>query len=105
MATQTVAGGIGNVADGIGGSAVFGQRGIIQIEPAGITIKGYIFQDGAETAGGFVNLRFSLGREVDYFGITASLKIEDTPLTPTMFVITDQAAFGIGRESGFARSR
>lgn len=65
--------------------------------------KGHILHDGAR-AHSPVNLRLLVFREVDGFGIAATLKIENGIGRPPMLIIANQAAVGIGAERGFTRA-
>ena len=69
-----------------------------------ITVVVYVLQDSSE-ADGIEDLWLLLGREVDSFGITAALNVEDTVVRPAVLIVTNEAALGIGRESGLAGSR
>ena len=56
----------------------------------------------AEAVGGVPDLRLGLLAKLDALGVAAALEIEDAVRTPTVFIITNQCAVGIGRQRGLA---
>ena len=102
MAAASLAGCVGNVGDGIGGTRILGQATVIQVNATGIGIDAHIFQDRAKATRRIVDLGFSFGRQTNRLGIAAAFKIEDACVAPTMLIITDERAVGIGGERGFA---
>ena len=66
----------------------------------GNRVKGDVFKDGTEADGTpYLGLVF-LG-ELDALGITAALEVEYAVGTPSMLVVADQQALGVGRKRGF----
>ncbi len=95
---------IRNMGDGISGAGVFGERSVIQIDVPRAHVHGDVFENRAETPGGFVNLRLALARQLDDFGVAATFKIEDSVIAPAMFVVANQRALGIGRQGCLSRA-
>ena len=102
MTAEALPVGVSDMADGVGGPGIFGEGVVIQIYAAGIAVKADIFQNGAETPGGLVDVGFGAGRQTDDFGITAAFDIENAMVAPAVFVIADESPGGIGREAGLA---
>src|SRR5690242_18783426 len=49
------------------------------------------------------DLRFFFPAKVDALGVTASFKVKDAVIPPSVFIIPDQRAFRVGAEGGLAR--
>ena len=54
---------------------------------------------------GTVNVGLGLFRQIDRLGIASTLKVENTIVIPSMFVVTNESTVGIGTESRLACSR
>lgn len=80
---------IGDVLERVAAPCVFSDRHIVIVDDSGSGDELYIFEDGSEP-NGIVDLRFLLRAEVDAFGITASLDVEDPFVGPDMLVVSDQ---------------
>ncbi len=90
-----------NKLDGIRSAGIFRQRIVFIIWIAGLLIQDDIFVDSTE-ADRIPDLRLIFLREIDAFSIAAALEVEDAIIAPAVFVVADQAAAGIGRETGLA---
>ena len=55
---------IRNMRDGIGGAGVFSERGVVQIDVPRAHVHGDVFENRAETPGGFVNLGLAFAAKV-----------------------------------------
>ena len=91
-----------DVVQGIGAAGVFGERVVVEIEPARERVEHDVFQDGAEAARAGVDLRLGLGREANDLGVAAVLEIEDAVFAPAVLVVADQVARGVGRKRRLA---
>ncbi len=58
MASHTGADAVRNTGDGICGARVFGERIVVQINAAAAGINSYVFQNGAKSTRGLIDLRF-----------------------------------------------
>jgi len=85
-----------NVVYWIWNPGVLSYRAIIEIYLA-IFVNGNVFKQSI-TFNGIVNVGFSIFIEVDNFGIASAFEIKNTIIVPSVFVITDKQAFGVGRE-------
>ncbi len=93
-----------NAAEWVRRASVFRFAGIVEIYLACSRIIDYVFEDCAKHSRSTINVRLRFGRELDHLGIAAALEIEDAVVGPSVFIITDQAAFGIGGKCGFSGS-
>src|SRR5689334_18095210 len=91
--------------DGIGGAGVLGQAPIVEIQPARHRLDDDVLENGAETAGGGVDLRLGLRGEPDDFGVASAFKVENAAVGPAMLVIAYELAAPIGRKRGLTRPR
>src|SRR4030042_7034847 len=93
---------IAQVGDGVGGSGVFRQAGVIQVQAAGGQVDADVFQDGAELPGAFVDLRFGLGAQANGLGVAAPFEVKDAVFAPAVFIIADEFALRVGGAAGLA---
>ena len=94
------AGGAGDVGHRVGSAGVLGELGAVEVEPPGFLPDLHILQDGAEAAGGGVDLRLAGAGEADDLGVAAALEVEDAVRAPAVFVVADEGAAGVGGEGG-----
>ena len=90
---------VGDVVDGVGHARVlrFMDIKIVNSFRHGVhsdILEQSISLDGAE------DIRLRLLRQIDGFGVTASFKIEDAVIVPSVLVVSDEEAVGIRGESG-----
>ena len=90
------------MGDRVGGPGVFGERVVVQINAASASVNSHILQDSAKPACGIEDLRLGFGGEADDFGVASSLEVEDAPVAPAVFIITDEPAERVGREGGLS---
>src|ERR1700704_5035829 len=90
------------LGEGIARAGVLRLGVAIEIETAGLGVDGYVLQDGAEGAGGGVDLRLPLGGEADDLGVAPALDVEPAVVAPAVLVVADQRPAGIGREGRLA---
>ena len=93
--------GVADVREGIGYAGIFGNGAIVEVDTVGAGIEFDILHQGAGT-NGMVDLRFLVFAEVDTFGIAAPFEIEDIVFGPSVFVVADEPAAGVGAECRFA---
>ena len=91
-------------SDPIGGARVLGKRLGSRNPAAGGGVGNNVLQHRAETDG-TPDLRLPLGRQANAFGVAAAFEIKYAAAGPAMFVVADEAAFGIRGERGLARTR
>jgi hypothetical protein len=82
---------------------VLGNRGVRVVRLARVGMHHHILHHAAE-ADGVPNLRLVFAREVDALGVAAAFEVEDARIRPAMFVVANQAAFGVSRQRGLARA-
>src|SRR6476661_3638116 len=104
MTTHTGGHHVLNIINRIGHTCIFGQRAISVIGFAGLLIQNNVFTDRTETHR-IIDLRLMFPGEVDTLGITAALEIEDTIISPTMLIITDQAPIWVSGKARLAGTR
>src|ERR1035441_5560131 len=85
----------------VGGAGVLGEVNISVVWLTRFWIQHYILKDGTEPDG-VVNLRFFLLAQVDALCITPAFEVENPSGAPTVLVVADEAAGGIGGEGGFS---
>src|SRR5215211_8549423 len=87
---------------GIGGTRIFRDRIIVQVNRARHRIKRDVLEDRPKSSGRRVDLRLCGLGEADHFGVAATFEVEYSIVAPTMLIVTDQAPRGICRESCLA---
>ena len=85
---------VSDVSERIGGPGIFRNGLIGEIDDPGTGYKPGIFQHRSRLDC-LVNLRFLLSTQVDHFGVTPSLEIENL-IAPAVLVVTDELPFGVG---------
>ena len=88
--------GVRNKLDRVGTARVLGQRGVGIVDLPGTLIKDNILKNGAE-ADRLVDLRLTLGSEINALGVAAALDVEDAVLRPAVLIIADQLAAELTR--------
>ncbi len=104
MIAHTGAHDILEMGDGIRGPSVLSEAIVIQVQAARGQVDAYIFQDGAEPPGAFINFWLRGRTQPDHFGVTAPLKIKDAPHAPAVLVIADELAGRVRGQAGLAGS-
>ena len=92
---------VGNELNRVGATSVLSDADIIVVRSSRHRVVDDVFKDAA-ISDGVKNIRLLLCREVDAFGVTSALNVEDTSVRPDMFVITDEKTIGVGGECGLA---
>ena len=69
---------------------------------ARVGVDHHVLEDRAEPAGGRVDLRLGLGRQLDHLGVAAALEVEDARVAPAVLVVADEAPLRVARERGLA---
>ena len=91
---------VGDMLDGIGNARVVRDRDVIVVGLA-VLVEHHVFADRAKANGiedlGLVKLVQALA-----LGVAAALDVEDAHVGPTVLVVADQQARGIGRKRGLA---
>src|SRR5579884_1827297 len=93
-----------NEINGIGDTRILRQRIILIQRITRLFVEHHVFIDRAEACS-IPDLRLKLLREINALGITTTLKIEDSVVSPPMLISANQAARRISRETGLARTR
>ena len=93
---------IGDVPHGVRGPRVLGQPVRIVVRVT-VFVEDDILDDRTETDRA-VDLGFRFAGELDAFGVAPPLEVEDPVRTPSVFVVADEPAGGIGRERRLSRS-
>src|SRR5579883_2382066 len=83
------------------GARVFRTRIVVIVWHSRLWIESDVLQHGPK-AYGIPDLRLKTLRETDTLRIATTLKIENAAGAPSMFVISDEPAVRIGRESSFS---
>ena len=96
---------VGDIVQRVGATHVGGQAVVLEIQFFGLGVEHHVLDDGAEFLRGGIDFGLSLGGQVDGFGIAATFEIEGATIRPTVLVITDQNALGIGGQGGFTGAR
>src|SRR5262249_41729229 len=96
--------GVRDVFNRIRAAGVFGDRNVFVVDLAIFLVVDDVFENRAE-AERIVNVGLGFAREVDDFGVAPAFDVEDALVAPTVFVVTDEAALGIGRQGGLAGAR
>src|SRR5436305_8620566 len=89
---------------GIRGAGVLGLAVVVVVGSASVRSESRVLEHAAE-AQGVPDLRFVLARELDALGVASAFEVENTVRAPSMLVIADQVARGIGGQCGLARPR
>ena len=90
--------------DRVARARVLGDRAVPVIGLTRLGVEHHVFEHRAEPDRP-VDLRLFLLAQVDALGVATSLDIEHPFISPAVFVVADQLAPGIGRQSGLAGSR
>ena len=93
---------IAQMIEWVASSSVFGQRVVVEVDASSLRITDDVLEDGSESPGCGVDVRFPFWIESDDFGVTTPLHIEHAIVGPAVLVITDQGATRVGREGRFA---
>ena len=86
--------------DGIGHARVVRDRDVVVVGLA-VLVEHHVFANGAKTDG-VEDLGLVEGVQALAFGVAATLDVEDAHVGPTVLVVADQQARGIGRKRGLA---
>ena len=82
-------------------SGIFGQCCIIVVDDASDRIKNDVLEDGTK-ADSIEDIGLLLRRQTDAFGVTTTLNVEHTSITPAVLVITNERTLRIRRQSCLA---
>ena len=85
---------------GIGHARVVRDRDVVIVGLA-VLVEHHVFTNGAKTDG-VEDLGLVEGVQALAFGVAATLDVEDAHVGPTVLVVADQQARGIGRKRGLA---
>ena len=85
---------------GIGHARVVRDRDVVVVGLA-VLVEHHVFANGAKTDG-VEDLGLAEGVQALAFCVAATLDVEDTHVGPTVLVVADQQARGIGRKRGLA---
>ena len=86
-------------------TCVLGQRGVRQIQNAGLWVSDHVLKHGPKATSRGIDLGLRLGREIDDLGVTAPFAVEDSAVAPAVFVIANQSPGGIAGQCGLAGPR
>ena len=81
---------------------IFGFTVVVKVYLA-VCIKHQVFKQGIPSDR-TIDIRLCFFTQLDAFGIASALEVEYAVIVPSMFIITDQGTFGIGRKRGLACS-
>jgi len=104
MSGHLLGNGIVDILERIGTSRINGQGVVIQIELTRDRIVHNIFEYRPEFLGTSVYLWLGGRGEVDDLGVTAAFNIENALVAPSVLIVADQLAGGVGRQSSFSGS-
>ncbi len=88
--------------DGVGNTCILGNALVGEVDCA-FFVNGNIFQKRVATDC-VVDVGFAIFVEVDNLGIAATFEVEHAVVIPTVFVVTDEETFGVGRQGGLTCS-
>ena len=86
-----------NVRHGVRDARILRFRAVIIIRYTRHRIENHVLQHRSET-NRVPNLRLALSGKLDALGVTAAFDVEYALIRPTVLVVTDQRAIGIGRK-------
>lgn len=93
--------GVGDVLDRVRTPCVLGDADIVVVWYPGVRVIDDVLEDGTE-ADSVEDFGLLLGREVDAFGVAATLDVEDASVGPDVLVVTDEETVGVCGEGRLA---
>ena len=105
MAGSTAGHVIGDEVNWIGRARVLGDGIVVQVDDSAVRVHDHVFENGPEALGGGVDLGLAFAREPNNLRVAPSLEIEHAVLRPSVFVVADEPACRVCRNSRLAGPR